>query len=74
MEYNEYSPRYQQRVIELLNICFQNKNVTKKSFIWKHFDPIFCGKSIGMVAVDRGNVCSFVCFTPLTITDKKKSV
>ena len=68
MEYKEYIDHYISQVVELLNICFLNKTIIQKSFIWKHFDTFFKGKSIGVVAIDNGTICSFVCFTPLFIT------
>ena len=69
MEYKQYSLEYLSRVVHLLNLCFPDKKINQKSFIWKHFDEHFKNKSLGMLAIDNHTVCAFVCFTPLAIED-----
>lgn len=29
------------KVVELVNYCFPEQNITKESFEWKHSDPVF---------------------------------
>jgi len=67
MEYKEYKKEHLSQVVELLNKCFPNKNITEQSFLWKHFDCFFDNKSVGMVATEGDKVCAFVCFTPIDI-------
>ncbi|MFA6424156.1 MAG: GNAT family N-acetyltransferase [Candidatus Magasanikbacteria bacterium] len=69
MEYKEYKQEHTSQVVELLNKCFPNKKVTEKSFLWKHFDKFFNNKSVGIVALEEGVVCAFVCFTPIAIVN-----
>jgi hypothetical protein len=65
--YTNYAKEYESRVVSLLNICFPGKHITSSSFLWKHFDNSFEEKPRAMVALDGETVCSFVCFTPLSI-------
>ncbi len=67
MEYKEYNPSHLDQVVDLLNICFPKKQISKKTFLWKHYDKVF-KKTLGMVAIDREKICSFVCFTPIVIS------
>lgn len=73
MESKEYSRSSLGQVVELLNICFPEKKVTERSFLWKHYDGFFNGKTTGMIATDGEKICSFVCFTP-TIIAKNKNI
>lgn len=65
--YEKYSDKYEDDVINLLNVCFKNKDINKTSFKWKHFDKYFQAKQKAMIALDGKAVVAFVCFTPLAI-------
>lgn len=69
MKYKEFNISYTEKVVDLLNICLKTQNITKSSFLWKHFDEYFSGKSIGMIAIDNNKICAFVCFTPVIIAN-----
>lgn len=68
INYVEYSDVYKSRVVDLLNLCFNNKNITDVSFTWKHLDTYFEDKQFAYVAIENNKVCAFVCFTPMTVT------
>lgn len=72
MDYKNYEDIYCDRVVELLNVCFPDKGITKQSFLWKHYDAFFKGKTHGMVALDGDMVCAFVCFTPIYVNGNDK--
>jgi hypothetical protein len=74
MEYKEFNLSYIDQVIDLLNLCFPEKKITKKSFLWKYCNNFFNGKSLGMIAVDNEKVCAFVYFTPIYITNNKETL
>ena len=72
MEYQRYENKYLKDAVNLLNTCFKNRKITEKSFLWRHFYDFLKHSSASMVAIGNGKVNSFVCFTPLTVTDKNK--
>ncbi len=51
-------------VVSLLNVCFPQKKITKSSFLWKHFDPLFANRTLARVGIERSCAVAFVCFTP----------
>jgi len=71
--YEEYSEKYENEVINLLNICFKGKNINKNSFEWKHIDNYFQGRQKSMIAIDHQKVVAFVCFDPLNIKNKENN-
>lgn len=71
MENKEFNNSYLNQAISLLNTCFPKKQVSEKSFIWKHYDIFFNNKTISMIATDSGKICSLVCFTPVLIAKGK---
>lgn len=71
MEYREFNQAYLNQVVNLLNICFSDKNINTSSFLWKHYSAFFNNKSVGMVAIDKDHICAFACFTPIFVTNNK---
>lgn len=69
MKYVEFNLSHLNQVVNLLNLCFPKNNVTNNSFLWKHFSHFFDDKSIGMIAIDKKEVCAFVCFVPIIISN-----
>lgn len=67
MIYQKYNKEFELEVVDLLNTCFEGKNITPKSFRWKHFDAFFNKKVRAMIAIDNHKVCAFVCFTPVSV-------
>lgn len=73
MNFREYNTEDSDQVIELLNKCLKRNSthkITKESFEWKHFDKFFEGKTTAFLAEEKGQVVSFVCFTPLTLNNQ----
>lgn len=67
MDFKLYDNSYLAEVVDLLRQCFPEREISPKSFIWKHFSEYFKSQSIAMLALDNQKVCSFVCFTPIQI-------
>lgn len=76
IKYLDYNRSYENDVIRLLNLVFEEKRINSQSFNWKHFDEYFKNKSVAMVAIDDETqiLCSFVCFTPVDINYHGKNM
>lgn len=74
MKYKKYTRAYEDRVITLLESCFKDKQITRKSFEWKYFSNYYSGRAIAYIAVDQQKVCSFVCFDPVVIKNGESKV
>jgi Acetyltransferase (GNAT) domain len=61
-------------VVDLLNLCFPIQNITRQTFLWKHFDPIFGNLSKAMVAIIDTQIVGFIAYTPTYIPDQDKSM
>jgi Acetyltransferase (GNAT) domain len=67
MNFRPFRSEDTQSTIKLLNLCFLGQNITKESFLWKHFDDFFEGKTVAFVAQKSDLIVGFVCFTPFKI-------
>lgn len=74
MKNKEYDQSCLGQTVDLLNVCFPEKKVSERSFLWKHYDKFFNGGSVGMAAFDGEKMCSFVCFTPVIIAAGKNNI
>jgi len=71
VQFLPYSDKYIDSTVDLLNLCFPQKNITPPTFKWKHFHNFFDNQSVAYLAIDRNQAVCFVCFTPLYINSPK---
>jgi hypothetical protein len=74
MNFREYTSNDLEQVVDLLNECLKRKTkhkITKESFEWKHFDKFFGGQTLAFVAEVETQIVSFVCFTPMLLSNQE---
>jgi hypothetical protein len=72
MNFRQFEITDTNSTVDLLNLCFSSQNITRESFLWKHFDEFFGGQTIAFVAEESDLIVGFVCFTPFEIIKNEK--
>jgi Acetyltransferase (GNAT) domain len=67
MTFRKFQIKDTDKTINLLNLCFDSKNITRESFLWKHFDTFFENKTVAYLAENENQIVGFVCFTPIWV-------